>query len=161
MSSPGEIQNWTLHMEGTKIPNKEADPFWLVDGKFNKGFPGSSAGRESTCNAGDPISIPRSGRSPRERIGYPLQCSFAFPQPKELVKDSPAMRETWVQSLGWEDPLEKDMGTHSSILVWRIRMDREAWQGTVHGVTKSWTWLGDKAQHRFDKQGNLYMSCLE
>ena len=49
------------------------------------------------------------------------------------------MQETWVGSLGWEDPLEKDMATHSSILACRIPMDRGAWQATVYGVTKSQT----------------------
>ena len=56
-----------------------------------------------------------------------------------MVKNLPAMRETWVQSLGGEDPLEKGMATHPSILAWRIPMDRGALQATVHGVTKSWT----------------------
>ena len=55
----------------------------------------------------------------------------------QLVKNLPAMRETWVQPLGWEGPLEEAMATHSSILVWRIPMDRGAWRATVHGVTKS------------------------
>ena len=54
-------------------------------------------------------------------------------------KDLPAMWEMWVRSLGWEDPLEKGIATHSSILAWRIPMDRGAWRATVHGVTKSWT----------------------
>ena len=58
-----------------------------------------------------------------------------------MVKNLPVMQETWVWSLGWEDPLEKGMGTHSSILTWRIPIDRGAWQATVHGVAKSWTWL--------------------
>ena len=49
------------------------------------------------------------------------------------------MWDTWVLSLGSEDPLEEGMATHSSILAWRILMDRGAWQATVHGVTKSWT----------------------
>ena len=53
-----------------------------------------------------------------------------------MVKNSPAMWDTWVQSLGWEDPLEAGMATHSSILVWRIPMDRGAWQATAHGVTE-------------------------
>ena len=57
----------------------------------------------------------------------------------QMVKNSPAMRETWVQSLGWEDPLEEDMATHSSILAWRIPVDRGAWWATVHGVAKSQT----------------------
>jgi len=58
-------------------------------------------------------------------------------------KESPAMWETWVLSLGWEDPLGKAMATHSSILAWRIPMDRGAWQATVHGVAKSQTRLSD------------------
>ena len=57
----------------------------------------------------------------------------------QMVKNLPATRETWVQSLGREDPLEEGMATHSSILAWRIPMDREAWQATVHGVAKSLT----------------------
>ena len=49
----------------------------------------------------------------------------------QMVKNQPAMRETWVQSMGCKDPLEEGMATHSSILAWRIPMDREAWQTTV------------------------------
>ena len=56
-----------------------------------------------------------------------------------MVSNPPAMRETWVQSLGWEDSLDEGMATHSSILSWRIPMDRGAWQATVLGVAKSWT----------------------
>ena len=52
----------------------------------------------------------------------------------QTVKNPPATWETWVQSLGWEDPLEEGMATHSSILAWRISMDRRAWWATVHGV---------------------------
>ena len=78
-------------------------------------FPGSSAGKESICNAVDPGLIPGLGKSPGERIGYPLQYSWAS-LVAQLVKNSPAMQETWVQSLGWEDTLEKGMATHSSIL---------------------------------------------
>ena len=55
-----------------------------------------------------------------------------------MVKYLPAMWESWVQSLGWEDPLEECLATHSSILAW-IPIDREAWQATVHGVAKSQT----------------------
>ena len=57
----------------------------------------------------------------------------------QTVKNLPAMQETWVRSLGWEDVLEEDMATHSSILAWRIPTDRGAWWATVHGVTKSRT----------------------
>ena len=53
-----------------------------------------------------------------------------------LVKNLPAMRETWVQSLDWEEPLEEGMATHSSILAWRIPMDRGAWWAIVHGGRK-------------------------
>ena len=56
-----------------------------------------------------------------------------------MIKNAPAMWETWVGSLGWEDPLEEGMATHSSILAWRIPMDRGAWQATVHVVAKSQT----------------------
>jgi len=59
----------------------------------------------------------------------------------QTVKNLHAMQETWVQSLGWEDPLEEGMATHSSILAWRIPMDRGAWWATVHGVAKSQTLL--------------------
>ena len=83
------------------------------------GFPDSSVGKEYTCNAGGPGSIPGSGRSPGERIGYPLQYSWAS-LVAQLLKNLPAMWETWVRSLGWEDPLEKGKATHSSILAWRI-----------------------------------------
>ena len=61
----------------------------------------------------------------------------------QTVKNLPAMCETWIQSLGWEDPLEKSMATHSSILAWRIPMDRGTWQVTVLGVAKSGTQLSD------------------
>ena len=54
-----------------------------------------------------------------------------------MVKNPPAMWETWVRSLCWEDPLKEGMATPSSILVWRILMDREAWQATVHGAAES------------------------
>ena len=90
------------------------------------GFPDSSAGRESACKAGDPGSIPGSGRSPGEGIGYPLQYSWAS-LVAQTVKSPPAMQETWVRSLGLEDPLEEGMATHSSILAWRIPMGRGAW----------------------------------
>ena len=82
-------------------------------------LPASSVGKESACNAEDPSSIPGLGRSAGEEIGYPLQCSWAS-LVAHLVKNLPAMWKTWVQSLGWEDPLKKGKATHPSILVWRI-----------------------------------------
>ena len=55
----------------------------------------------------------------------------------QIVKNLPAMQETWVQSLGWEDPLKEGMATHSSTLAWKIPMDRGTWYATIHDVTKS------------------------
>ena len=75
---------------------------------------------------------------PLEEIGYKLQYSWAS-LVAQMVKNLPAIQETQVQSLCWEDPLEEDMATHSSILAWRIPMDRGAWRATVRGITKSWT----------------------
>ena len=82
-------------------------------------FPDSSVGKESACNAGDPGLVPGLRRSTGEGIGYPHQYSWAS-LVAQLVKNLPAMWETWVRSLGWEDPLEKGQATHSSILAWRI-----------------------------------------
>ena len=106
-----------------------------------KGFPRGSAGKEATYNAGVLGSIPRLGRSPGEGKGYAIQyyglensmdciihgvaksqrwlSDFGLPL-AQLVKKPPAMWETWVWSLGWEDPLEKGKATQSSILAWRV-----------------------------------------
>ena len=59
----------------------------------------------------------------------------------QMVKNLPAIQKIWIRSLGWEDPLEKGMSTHSSILSWRIPMDRGAWWIAVHDVAKSQTQL--------------------
>ena len=88
------------------------------------GFPGGSDGKESTCNAGDLGLIPGLGKSAGEWIGYPLQCSWASPV-AQLVKNLPAMRETWVRSLGWEDPLEKGKAP-------------VFWPGESHGLYSPW-----------------------
>ena len=80
-----------------------------------KSFPGSSAGKESTCNAEDLGLIPGLGRSPGEVIGYPFQYSWAS-LVTQLVKNPPAMRKTWVGTLGWKDPLEKGKAIHYSFL---------------------------------------------
>ena len=98
----------------------KCDP--LEEGTANHsstGFPDRSVGKESTCNAGDPSSIPGSGRSLGEGIGYLLQYSWAS-LVAQLVKNLPAVWETRVQSLCREDPLKKGKATHSSILAWRI-----------------------------------------
>ena len=83
------------------------------------GFPGSSPGKESACNTRDPSLIPGSGRSPGGRIGCPLQYSWVS-LVAQIIKKLLAMWEAWVRSLGWEDPLEEEMATHSRILAWRI-----------------------------------------
>ena len=95
-----------------------------LDGHFSRlvdlgwGFPDSPAGKESTCNARDPGSIPVSRSSTGEGIGYPLQYSWSS-LVGQAVKNLPATRETWVRFLGGEDPLEEGIATHSSILAWR------------------------------------------
>ena len=83
------------------------------------GFPGSSIGKEPACNTGDPGSIPASGRSAGEGVGYLLQYYWAS-LVAQLVKNPSAIWDTWVRSLGWEDPLEKGKATYSRILAWRI-----------------------------------------
>ena len=90
---------------------------WLSSSSSS--IPGSLAGEESACNGGDLSSIPGLARSTGEEIGYPLRYSWAS-LVAQLVKNPPAMRETWVWPLGWEDPLEKGKATHSSIVAWRI-----------------------------------------
>ena len=80
------------------------------------GIPHGSVGKESACSAGDPSSIPESGSFPGEEIAYPLQYSWVS-LVVQMVKNLPAMWETWVLSLRWENPLEEEgMATHSSIL---------------------------------------------
>ena len=70
------------------------------------------------------------------------------------------MQETWVQSLGWEDPLVEGMTTHSSILSWRIPMDGGAWWATVHGVSKSWTRLNQLSSSSNSKVSDKLLSKL-
>ena len=99
-------------------------------------FPDSSVGKESACNAGDPSLIPGLGRSSIEGIDYPLQYSWAS-LVAQLVNNPPAIWETWVQSLGLEDPLEKGKATHSSI------RGQNSMGCIVHEVAKSWTQLSN------------------
>ena len=92
---------------------------WIAADQLSKRTAITSFPDGSACNAGVPGSIAGSGRSTGEEIGYPLLYSWAS-LVAHLVQKPPAMQETWVQSLGWEDPLEKGKATHSSILAWRI-----------------------------------------
>ena len=92
---------------------------FLTTAHYQMGFPHSSVGKESACNAGDPSSIPGSGRSSGEGIGYPLQYSWASLM-AQCVKNPPTMQKIWFGSLGWEDLLQKGTATDSRILAWRI-----------------------------------------
>ena len=93
---------------------------WSIWGAIRwQGFPDSSVGKQSACNAGDPSSIPGLGRSTGEGIVYPCQYSWAS-LVAQLVKSLSAMWDTWFKSLGWDHLLEKGKATHSSILAWRI-----------------------------------------
>ena len=104
------------------------------------GFPGSSADKEAACSAGDPGLIPGSGGSLGERIGYPLQYSWVF-LVAQTVKNRPAMQETWVRSLGWEDPPEEVMATHGEGNGNPLQYSclENSWRATVHGILKSRT----------------------
>ena len=106
-------------------------------GFHQQGFPDSSVRKESACNAGDPDSIPGSGRSPGKGKGYLLQYSWAS-LVAQLVKNPPAMRETWARSLGREGPLEKGKATPLQYSGLENSMDC-----IVHRVAKSQTWLSN------------------
>ena len=109
------------------------------------GFLVKSVGKESTCHAGDTCLIPGLGRSAGEEIGDALQHSWAS-LVAQLVKNPPTMQKTWIQSLGWEDPLEKGKATRSSILAYsipwtvqsmrsqRVRQDRDTFTFTANDV---------------------------
>ena len=99
---------------------------------LRSGFPGSSVGQESACNAGDPSSVPGWGREPGVFLVLPVA---------QMVKTLSAMLQTWVWSLGLDDPRQEGMASHCRILAWRIPMNRGAWWATGHGVAKSQTWL--------------------
>ena len=96
--------------------------FFFNDVDIFSDFPDTSVGKESTCGAGDPVSIPGSGRSAGEGMGYSFQHSWAS-LVAQLVKNLPTMRETWVRSLGWEDPLEKGKAPTAVL-----------WPGEFHGL---------------------------
>ena len=102
-----------------------------------KRFPGSSAGKESACNAGDSGMIPGLERSAGDGIVYPLQYPWAS-LVAQTVKNPLTIWETWVRSLGWEGN-----SYPSSILAWRIPWRENSWQAPVHGVAKSPTRLSD------------------
>ena len=129
----------------------ERGGIWIGPWKvLEEGFPDSSVGKESACNAGDPGSIPGSGRSTGEGIGYPFQYSWAS-LVAQLVKNLSAMQETWVPSLGWEDSPGEGKGYPLQYSGLENSMDC-----IVHGVAKSWTQLSNfhlegQTRHRYRK----------
>ena len=121
------------------------------------GYLGSSADKESICNAEDSSLSPGSVRSPGEGISYPLLYSWAS-LVTQRVKNLPAMWETWVRSLGWEGSLEEGMATHASILAWRIPRDRGACWGSSPWGSKELDmteWLST-AYHRLSRDTLWY-----
>ena len=94
---------------------------------------------------GEPGGLPSMGshRVRHDWIDLTAAAAAAMSLMAQMVKNMPAIQETWVQFQGQEDPLEKGMATYSSILAWRIPWIAGAWQATVHGVIKSWTWLSN------------------
>ena len=135
MSSP---KNWIVWSVGTWIQSRKNKRLYRSSGVLAAQF------RFTLVLAA--VLAPSGGSFPpwfKYRWGPPCASLTA-----QLVKNLPATQESQVQSLGREDPLEEGMTTHSSILAWRIPMGRGAWQGAVHGVTKSWTRPRlSKAQH--------------
>ena len=114
------------------------------------GFPGSSAGKESVCNAGDPGSIPGLGRSPEEKIGYPFQYSLAS-LVAQLIKILPAMQETCIRFLGEKVPLRRER------LPTPVFWPGNSVDCIVHGVPKNWTGLSDL---HFHFMANVQCLCL-
>ena len=118
--SSSHIHTWllekTIALTKQTFVNKVISLLFNMLSKFVMVFPDSSVGKESACNAGDSGSIPGSGRSAGEGIGYPFQYAWTS-LVAQLVKNLPAVQETWVWS---SHPLEKGKATHSSILAWRI-----------------------------------------
>ena len=113
---------------------------------FWEGFPGSSAGKESACSAGDSGSLPGSGRSPGEGIGYPLQYSWVS-LVAQTVENPLTIRETRVWFLGWGHPLEKGMQPSPVFLPAEFRGQRSL-RPAVHGAAKGWTQLSPAVQRR-------------
>ena len=127
------------HLSGPKAG--EGVFFWLL----------LLIGHASKCQPWRGSQILLALRAAPESRMYPHHCFLLSLQRASQVgfpggsdgEEPVCNEETWVRSLGWEDPLEEGMATHSSILAWRISMDRGAWQATVHGVAKSRTQLSD------------------
>ena len=144
MSFPLLVADGVRSRSGSTLPvvpcaSQDTREWWQVICNLLKIFPDSSVGKEFTCNAGDPYLIPGSGRSAEEGIGYTLQYSWAS-LVAQLVKNLPAMQETWVRSLDWEDPLEKGKAWSGSLQYSGLENSLDC---IVRGVAKSQTWLSD------------------
>ena len=135
---PNRLEQTTLRQQPEWFTSSISHPKIIL---FIDLFPDSSVGKVSSCIAGDPSLIPGVGRSPGEGIGYPLQYFWAS-LVAQLVKNLPAIRETWARPLVWDDPLEKAKGTHSNILAWRLNSpwchkesDTTEWPSLSHFFT--------------------------
>ena len=115
-----------LNSKFLSSPFSYSSSFWMAISK-TRGFPGGSNRKESAFNVGDLGSLPGFGRPSGGWRGYPLQHSWAS-LVTHIVKNPPAMWETWVRSFVWEDALEEGMVTYSSVLAWRIPMDIGAYR---------------------------------
>ena len=125
-----------------------------ITGAMEPGWAWRGAGRMRACGIRGPACLQdhesecshRRQYVPRNHMVWALGASRGSCWASlvtRLVKNPPAMRETWVQSLSWEDPLKEGLAAHSSVLAWRIPMDRGAWWAIVHGIAKSRTGLSD------------------
>ena len=135
-------------------------PHFCLYLRYYWGFPGSSAGKESTCNAENPGLILGSGKFPGEGMDYPFQYSWAS-LVAQMVKNPPARWKTWVRSLGWEDSWRRAWQPPPVFL--ENLVGRGVWQTTVHRVTQSWTrlkWLSRQAGKR-NKNFDVYSSLTD
>ena len=124
--------------QGSPVWQSESDICVYTHTNTHIHFPGTSDGKESACNAGDPIWIPGLGRSPGKWIGYLLQYPWASLL-TQTVKNLHAMREIWVPFLGWEDPPGEGHGNPLQCSCLENPMDRGAWWAMVHEVAESQT----------------------
>ena len=124
---------------------------FLANAMFDMELPGSSACKDSACNAGGPSSIPELGNSPGEGIGCPLQYSWAS-LVAQMVKNPPAMRETWVLSLIWEVPLQ---GEHGKPFQYSCLEDPQG-ERSLAGQSP---WGHKQAQHLWDIIRAKYFNC--
>ena len=125
------------------------------------GFSGGSDGKKSACNAGDLGSVPGLGRSPGEGIGYPLQYLWTS-LVAQMVKNLPAMKETWIQSLGWEDPMEEGMPSHPLFLPGEFHGQRSlaGYSPWGHKESNMTEWLRTHT-HTLNTKAGLWMKTLQ